>query len=40
MIESCLSQGVTPVVTYNHFTVPLDGRKRWLEGRRRTGPLR
>ena len=28
MIESCLSQGVTPVVTYNHFTVP-----RWMAGR-------
>jgi beta-glucosidase len=28
MTESCLSQGVTPVVTYNHFTVP-----RWMAGR-------
>jgi beta-glucosidase len=28
MIESCLRQGVTPVVTYNHFTVP-----RWMAGR-------
>ena len=28
MIESCLQQGVTPVVTYNHFTVP-----RWMAGR-------
>ena len=28
MIESCLNQGVTPVVTYNHFTVP-----RWMAGR-------
>jgi beta-glucosidase len=28
MIESCLSHGVTPVVTYNHFTVP-----RWMAGR-------
>jgi beta-glucosidase len=28
VIESCLSQGVTPVVTYNHFTVP-----RWMAGR-------
>jgi beta-glucosidase len=28
MIESCLSQSVTPVVTYNHFTVP-----RWMAGR-------
>ena len=28
MIESCLHQGVTPVVTYNHFTVP-----RWMAGR-------
>jgi beta-glucosidase len=27
MIESCLQQGVTPVVTYNHFTVP-----RWMAG--------
>ena len=28
MIERCLQQGVTPVVTYNHFTVP-----RWMAGR-------
>jgi beta-glucosidase len=28
MIESCLNLGVTPVVTYNHFTVP-----RWMAGR-------
>jgi beta-glucosidase len=28
MIESCLNQGITPVVTYNHFTVP-----RWMAGR-------
>ncbi len=28
MMESCLSQGITPVVTYNHFTVP-----RWMAGR-------
>ena len=28
MIESCLGQGVTPVVTYNHFTLP-----RWLAAR-------
>ena len=28
MIESCLHNGVTPVVTYNHFTVP-----RWMAGR-------
>ncbi len=28
MIECCLQQGVTPVVTYNHFTVP-----RWVAGR-------
>jgi beta-glucosidase len=28
MIETCLEQGVTPVVTYNHFTVP-----RWMAGR-------
>jgi beta-glucosidase len=28
MIERCVSQGVTPVVTYNHFTVP-----RWMAGR-------
>jgi beta-glucosidase len=28
MIESCLQRGVTPVVTYNHFTVP-----RWMAGR-------
>ncbi len=28
MIESCLNRGVTPVVTYNHFTVP-----RWMAGR-------
>jgi beta-glucosidase len=28
MIESCLQQNVTPVVTYNHFTVP-----RWMAGR-------
>ena len=28
MIESCLHQGITPVVTYNHFTVP-----RWMAGR-------
>jgi beta-glucosidase len=28
MLESCLNQGVTPVVTYNHFTVP-----RWMAGR-------
>src|SRR3984957_8988430 len=28
MIERCLDQGVTPVVTYNHFTVP-----RWMAGR-------
>jgi beta-glucosidase len=27
MIESCLQHGVTPVVTYNHFTVP-----RWMAG--------
>jgi beta-glucosidase len=27
MIESCLNRGVTPVVTYNHFTVP-----RWMAG--------
>ena len=27
MIESCLNLGVTPVVTYNHFTVP-----RWMAG--------
>lgn len=28
MVESCLNLGVTPVVTYNHFTVP-----RWMAGR-------
>ncbi len=28
MIESCLNHGITPVVTYNHFTVP-----RWIAGR-------
>jgi beta-glucosidase len=28
MIDSCLEQGVTPVVTYNHFTLP-----RWLAAR-------
>ncbi len=28
MIECCLNQGVTPVVTYSHFTVP-----RWMAGR-------
>jgi beta-glucosidase len=28
MIDNCLQQGVTPVVTYNHFTVP-----RWMAGR-------
>src|SRR5580692_7737415 len=28
MIERCLDQGVTPVVTYNHFTIP-----RWMAGR-------
>jgi beta-glucosidase len=28
MIESCLNLGITPVVTYNHFTVP-----RWMAGR-------
>jgi beta-glucosidase len=28
VIECCLNQGVTPVVTYNHFTVP-----RWMAGR-------
>ena len=28
MIESCLQRGITPVVTYNHFTVP-----RWMAGR-------
>jgi beta-glucosidase len=28
MIESCLNQGVTPVVTFNHFTVP-----RWMAGK-------
>jgi beta-glucosidase len=28
MIETCLQQGITPVVTYNHFTVP-----RWMAGR-------
>ena len=28
MLESCLNLGVTPVVTYNHFTVP-----RWMAGR-------
>ena len=28
MMESCLNHGVTPVVTYNHFTVP-----RWMAGR-------
>jgi beta-glucosidase len=28
MIESCVNQGVTPVVTYNHFTVPC-----WMAGR-------
>ena len=28
MIEACLDWGVTPVVTYNHFTVP-----RWMAGR-------
>ncbi len=28
MIESCLHNGITPVVTYNHFTVP-----RWMAGR-------
>lgn len=28
MLECCLNQGVTPVVTYNHFTVP-----RWMAGR-------
>jgi beta-glucosidase len=28
MIESCLELGVTPVVTYNHFTIP-----RWMAGR-------
>jgi beta-glucosidase len=27
MVESCLNQGVTPVVTYSHFTVP-----RWMAG--------
>jgi beta-glucosidase len=27
MIENCLNQGVTPVLTYNHFTVP-----RWMAG--------
>jgi beta-glucosidase len=28
VIETCLNQGVTPVVTYNHFTLP-----RWVAGR-------
>ena len=28
MIESCLNLRITPVVTYNHFTVP-----RWMAGR-------
>jgi beta-glucosidase len=28
MIDSCLDRGVTPVVTYNHFTLP-----RWLAAR-------
>jgi beta-glucosidase len=28
MMECCLNQGITPVVTYNHFTVP-----RWMAGR-------
>jgi beta-glucosidase len=28
VLESCLQYGVTPVVTYNHFTVP-----RWMAGR-------
>ncbi len=28
MIETCLNLGVTPVVTYNHFTLP-----RWMAGR-------
>jgi beta-glucosidase len=28
VIEACLHHGVTPVVTYNHFTVP-----RWMAGR-------
>jgi beta-glucosidase len=28
VIETCLNHGVTPVVTYNHFTVP-----RWMAGR-------
>jgi beta-glucosidase len=28
MMERCLNLGVTPVVTYNHFTVP-----RWMAGR-------
>ena len=28
MIESCLNLGITPVVTYNHFTLP-----RWMAGR-------
>jgi beta-glucosidase len=28
MIEACFDQDVTPVVTYNHFTVP-----RWMAGR-------
>jgi beta-glucosidase len=28
MIETCLNQGVTPVVTYNHFTLP-----RWVAAR-------
>jgi beta-glucosidase len=27
MLECCLNQGVTPVVTFNHFTVP-----RWMAG--------
>jgi beta-glucosidase len=27
MIETCLNKGITPVVTYNHFTVP-----RWMAG--------
>jgi beta-glucosidase len=28
MVEACLGVGVTPVVTYNHFTLP-----RWMAGR-------
>ena len=34
MTELCLESGVTPVVTYNHFTLPAGWREGRMGGRR------